>query len=85
MLVKMLKTVPGADDGITVSLYREGESYEISERLAKNFFLMGAAEAVSLIKTVITGVKNLGASPENKMMKNEEKKDKKKEDKENQE
>ncbi len=78
MKVKMLRTVPGANDGITSALYKEGQVYDISERLARNFFVMGAAEKAGVIETV----KNMGAAPLNKMMKADDKKDKKKKDEE---
>lgn len=35
--VTMLKTTPGSVDGIHVVTYKEGETYEISDNLAKAF------------------------------------------------
>lgn len=37
MKLHMLKTVNGSSDGIHVSLYKEGEEYDISPSLAKTF------------------------------------------------
>ncbi len=45
--VLMLKTAMGANDGIQIKEYVEGQSYELSDCLAKNFIAMQVGELVS--------------------------------------
>lgn len=42
----MIKTCKGSNDGINVKVYEEGETYDFSESLAKNFLIMKVAEKV---------------------------------------
>ena len=44
---KMLHSVAGSRDGITVQLFEKGETYELPEDLATNFYHQGAVEEVS--------------------------------------
>jgi hypothetical protein len=44
--IKMLSTAPGADDGIHVLEYEEGETYDVSVDLARVFVAEEVAEAI---------------------------------------
>lgn len=44
MKIKMLKTVPGSLDGITIQTFEEGVEYDIPKELADAFILKGYAE-----------------------------------------
>ncbi len=46
MLLKMLETKDGCNDGNTRKTYHEGETYEFSEALGSNFLGQGVAEVV---------------------------------------
>ena len=56
MKITMLRTEPGADDGFTVVTYRQGDTYEVGDSLARAFVHdMGAAEAVEEEDVVVIG------------------------------
>lgn len=44
--VRMLESARGAEDGIQVKLYEEGEEYDLSPRLARIFISGGKAKEV---------------------------------------
>jgi hypothetical protein len=46
MKIKMLETVPGSEDGYTVTDYVQGQEYEVGADLAKTFLEAGQAVAV---------------------------------------
>ena len=49
MKVRMLKSLPGSEDGIHVQDYVAGEEYEMGEALAGAFMGCGAAVAVEVV------------------------------------
>lgn len=46
MLVRMLKTTTGCNDGIRAKVYEEGQDYELSESLSRSFLGQGVAMPV---------------------------------------
>lgn len=74
MLIKMLKTTRGANDGVTIASYEAGETYDLSETLAGAFLADKVAEHAdakpatkSKPKTKPAAAsKDAGAPPENK-------------------
>lgn len=44
--VKMLKTVPGSEDGLHVTTFQKDGEYQIGDALLANFVEMGAVELV---------------------------------------
>ena len=71
--VKMLRTTPGSTDGIRVQSYKEGETYELPDSLAKVFVGEKLAEPVMTPVVVPAAVvapdqKMAGGAPENKAL-----------------
>jgi len=64
MKIKMLKTRQGSPDGIVVNTYTSGETMDVPDELAQVFIRHRWAR-----KVTAKGVKNLGATPENKKRK----------------
>ncbi len=52
MLIKMLETRRGTEDGFTVRQYRKGDVYEIRDHLALAFLAAGAAIKVRTERSV---------------------------------
>ena len=43
---KMLKSLPGSRDGLSVETFAKGKTYELNDSLAEQFFHQGAVEEV---------------------------------------
>jgi len=52
MLIRMLETRRGTEDGFTVKQYMAGEKYEVREHLALAFFAAGCATIVKVRKSI---------------------------------
>ncbi len=64
MKIKMLKTIPGSIDGITVQEFIEGEEYDIEGPLLDAFMRMKVCEKVK--EKPAPKRKDKGPAPENK-------------------
>ena len=55
MRIRMTKTMPGADDRVTVKSYEKDKSYDVSEELGREFIGAKAAVAAPAKKDGSTG------------------------------
>ena len=72
--IRMKVTAQGSSDGFSVGVYRQGEEYDVSPRLAQNFVIQqGIAEPVRRRRAVETSPENkmVADSPDNKDAKKE--------------
>jgi hypothetical protein len=63
--ILMSKSADGCDDGIHAKTYNEGETYDVSESLAKDFMSVNACKLVSE-KSDEPEKKSIGDAPKNK-------------------
>ena len=70
MLVRMLKTMKGAPDHVSIATYTVGEVYPLPEHLAGNFLGQGVAEVFSPSQEALPLLesKMLGSAPENRQI-----------------
>ena len=61
MLIEMIKTASGCDDGINMATYQAGQTYEISQDLAHCFITSGVGK-------LVTEQKAIDAAPLNKAL-----------------
>jgi len=67
MIRVMTATTKGSHDGIHVREYIEGETYDLPEKLALAFDMMGVAEVpASKVPSPDPEVKSMNAAPSNK-------------------
>jgi len=77
MKIKMLSTKPGSENGIKVNIYREGEIYNVSEKLGNIFLQMKCAiKLVEVIdnepeQEIVIEKKKIDEAPNNKMIDSE--------------
>ena len=63
--IKMLRSIPGSDDGILTQLYSKGIVYEVGEKLANSFIKAEYAEKINS-DDVVEQIKAIPVIPENK-------------------
>jgi len=77
MKIKMISTKPGSENGINVNIYREGEIYNISDKLGDIFLEMKCAiKLVEIVNNepeqeVVIEKKKIDETPNNKMIDSE--------------